>query len=204
MSKKRHRDGQCASVTFCIKFGNVLNILAVQIRSNSCRIAHRMLLLVTNNQCVLRVTEMDPFPTQALPTCEYALHACHQQPSCSEVYHDYRRLCPFSDGTCHMKNRSVGQRRTCLHIPCRMQYGHSACGAQLLLIVLWSLYYHLPCDACETERPAHQIYAKNKYLWMLSVAPWNSAGYCKLKSSASIVSVLISVYKHRLSGHTVV
>ncbi|XP_043230685.1 uncharacterized protein LOC122385988 [Amphibalanus amphitrite] len=64
--------------------------------------------LVFDHPCLsVRHLDKDPFPTQALPTCEYALNACHQQPSCSRVYHDYRRLCPFSDGTCHMKNSSA-------------------------------------------------------------------------------------------------
>ena len=50
------------------------------------------------------ISDKDPFPTQALPTCEYALNACHQKPGCSRVYHDYRRLCRFADDTCLMKN----------------------------------------------------------------------------------------------------
>ena len=51
-------------------------------------------------------TEKDPFPVEALPTCDYALDVCRKDsnPKCMQHYRDFKSNCRVSDGNCKMED----------------------------------------------------------------------------------------------------
>jgi hypothetical protein len=43
------------------------------------------------------VSERDPYPVDALPTCDYALDVCKKEPKCIQLLRDFRNHCKQSD-----------------------------------------------------------------------------------------------------------
>lgn len=49
--------------------------------------------------------EKDPYPVEALPTCNYALSVCHGEASCSALFDKFKAACRTRDGDCRMEDR---------------------------------------------------------------------------------------------------
>ena len=49
-------------------------------------------------------TEKDPYPVDALPTCDHALDVCKKQPKCIQLYKDFKNHCRASDNHCKMED----------------------------------------------------------------------------------------------------
>ncbi|CAD7084257.1 unnamed protein product [Hermetia illucens] len=55
----------------------------------------------------IKKTEKDPFPVDALPTCNHALSVCQHEKVCNKVYEDFKAHCKVRDNKCRMEDRDV-------------------------------------------------------------------------------------------------
>lgn len=53
----------------------------------------------------IKKTEKDPFPVDALPTCNHALSVCQHEKVCNKVYEDFKAHCKVRDNKCRMEDR---------------------------------------------------------------------------------------------------
>ncbi|XP_063929588.1 uncharacterized protein LOC135141921 isoform X3 [Zophobas morio] len=51
--------------------------------------------------------EKDPYPVDALPTCNYALSVCQQEGKCLKLYEDFKSNCKVRDNKCRMDDRDL-------------------------------------------------------------------------------------------------
>ncbi|XP_044765670.1 uncharacterized protein LOC123321927 isoform X1 [Coccinella septempunctata] len=49
--------------------------------------------------------EKDPYPVDALPTCNHALSVCQQERKCIKLYEDFKANCKVRDNKCRMEDR---------------------------------------------------------------------------------------------------
>ncbi|XP_057666846.1 uncharacterized protein LOC130900327 [Diorhabda carinulata] len=49
--------------------------------------------------------EKDPYPVDALPTCNHALSVCQQEHKCIKLYEDFKANCKVRDNRCRMDDR---------------------------------------------------------------------------------------------------
>ncbi|KAK9890348.1 hypothetical protein WA026_010443 [Henosepilachna vigintioctopunctata] len=49
--------------------------------------------------------EKDPYPVDALPTCNHALSVCQQERKCIKLYEDFKSNCKVRDNKCRMEDR---------------------------------------------------------------------------------------------------
>ncbi|KAL3290337.1 hypothetical protein HHI36_023681 [Cryptolaemus montrouzieri] len=49
--------------------------------------------------------EKDPYPVDALPTCNHALSVCQQERKCIKLYEDFKTNCKVRDNKCRMEDR---------------------------------------------------------------------------------------------------
>ncbi|KAK9723211.1 GDNF/GAS1 domain [Popillia japonica] len=49
--------------------------------------------------------EKDPYPVDALPTCNHALSVCQQEQKCLKLYEDFKTNCKVRDNKCRMDDR---------------------------------------------------------------------------------------------------
>lgn len=49
--------------------------------------------------------EKDPYPIDALPTCNHALSVCQQERKCLKLFEDFKAHCKVRDNKCKMENR---------------------------------------------------------------------------------------------------
>ncbi|KAF6216046.1 hypothetical protein GE061_000383 [Apolygus lucorum] len=47
----------------------------------------------------------DPYPIDALPTCNHALSVCQKDIECQRIYDKFKSDCKVRDGKCHMEDR---------------------------------------------------------------------------------------------------
>lgn len=50
-------------------------------------------------------TEKDPYPIDALPTCNHALAVCQQSPKCIELFESFKTHCKVRDNKCRMEDK---------------------------------------------------------------------------------------------------
>ncbi|XP_061943273.1 uncharacterized protein LOC107993599 isoform X4 [Apis cerana] len=51
--------------------------------------------------------DKDPYPIDALPTCNHALSVCLRGKPCSQIYEDFKSNCKAREGKCRMESRSA-------------------------------------------------------------------------------------------------
>ncbi|KAL0121427.1 hypothetical protein PUN28_006737 [Cardiocondyla obscurior] len=51
--------------------------------------------------------DKDPYPVDALPTCNHALNLCLRGKPCSQIYKDFKTNCKIQEGQCKMENRDA-------------------------------------------------------------------------------------------------
>ncbi|XP_021922539.1 uncharacterized protein LOC110831160 isoform X2 [Zootermopsis nevadensis] len=51
--------------------------------------------------------EKDPYPVDALPTCNHALSVCQQERKCIKLFEDFKVNCKVRDGKCRMDDRDL-------------------------------------------------------------------------------------------------
>ncbi|XP_069692886.1 uncharacterized protein Gfrl isoform X1 [Periplaneta americana] len=51
--------------------------------------------------------EKDPYPVDALPTCNHALSVCQQERKCIKLFEDFKTNCKVRDGKCRMDDREL-------------------------------------------------------------------------------------------------
>lgn len=51
------------------------------------------------------LTEKDPYPIDALPTCNHALAVCQQSPKCIELFESFKTHCKVRDNQCRMEDK---------------------------------------------------------------------------------------------------
>ncbi|EDV90506.1 GH14172 [Drosophila grimshawi] len=56
---------------------------------------------------VLKKAEKDPYPIDALPTCNHALSVCQQERKCLKLFEDFKTHCKVRDNKCKMENRDA-------------------------------------------------------------------------------------------------
>lgn len=49
--------------------------------------------------------EKDPYPIDALPTCNHALSVCQQERKCLKLFEDFKTHCKVRDNKCKMESR---------------------------------------------------------------------------------------------------
>uniref|UniRef100_T1GFF4 GDNF/GAS1 domain-containing protein n=1 Tax=Megaselia scalaris TaxID=36166 RepID=T1GFF4_MEGSC len=49
--------------------------------------------------------EKDPYPIDALPTCNHALSVCQQERKCLKLFEDFKTHCKVRDNKCRMDDR---------------------------------------------------------------------------------------------------
>uniref|UniRef100_A0A1B0B8N1 GDNF/GAS1 domain-containing protein n=1 Tax=Glossina palpalis gambiensis TaxID=67801 RepID=A0A1B0B8N1_9MUSC len=54
---------------------------------------------------VLKKAEKDPYPIDALPTCNHALSVCQQERKCLKLFEDFKTHCKVRDNKCKMESR---------------------------------------------------------------------------------------------------
>lgn len=54
---------------------------------------------------LLFLAEKDPYPVDALPTCNHALSVCQQERKCIKLFEDFKINCKVRDGKCRMDDR---------------------------------------------------------------------------------------------------
>lgn len=55
----------------------------------------------------LDIPDKDPYPIDALPTCNHALSVCLRGKPCSQIYEDFKSNCKAREGKCRMESRWV-------------------------------------------------------------------------------------------------
>jgi trimethyllysine dioxygenase len=63
--------------------------------------AHRVLLTAT----LYLIAEKDPYPVDALPTCNHALSVCQQERKCIKLFEDFKTHCKVRENKCRMEDR---------------------------------------------------------------------------------------------------
>jgi hypothetical protein len=61
--------------------------------------------LKTDHTFVSFLAEKDPYPVDALPTCNHALSVCQQERKCIKLFEDFKINCKVRDGKCRMDDR---------------------------------------------------------------------------------------------------
>uniref|UniRef100_A0A1I8P409 GDNF/GAS1 domain-containing protein n=1 Tax=Stomoxys calcitrans TaxID=35570 RepID=A0A1I8P409_STOCA len=56
---------------------------------------------------VLKKAEKDPYPIDALPTCNHALSVCQQERKCLKLFEDFKTHCKVRDNKCKMESRDA-------------------------------------------------------------------------------------------------
>ncbi|XP_031633145.1 uncharacterized protein LOC116346953 isoform X4 [Contarinia nasturtii] len=56
---------------------------------------------------LVRKKEKDPYPIDALPTCNHALAVCQQSPKCSELFESFKTHCKVRDNKCRMEDKNL-------------------------------------------------------------------------------------------------
>lgn len=56
---------------------------------------------------VFNITEKDPYPIDALPTCNHALNVCQQERKCIKLFEDFKTHCKVRENKCRMEDRLV-------------------------------------------------------------------------------------------------
>lgn len=51
------------------------------------------------------LAEKDPYPVDALPTCNHALSVCQQERKCIKLFEDFKQHCKVRDNKCRMDDR---------------------------------------------------------------------------------------------------
>ena len=51
------------------------------------------------------ILEKDPYPVDALPTCNHALSVCQQERKCIKLFEDFKQHCKVRDNKCRMEDR---------------------------------------------------------------------------------------------------
>lgn len=90
----------------CVGHSLVLHISFVCLRSRVHRTHHQK-----NGNTR---TEKDPYPVEALPTCNHALSVCQQERKCIKLFENFKTHCKVRDNKCRMDDRwaSHGAQRT--------------------------------------------------------------------------------------------
>jgi hypothetical protein len=57
--------------------------------------------------CMVFATEKDPYPVDALPTCNHALNVCQQERKCIKLFEDFKLHCKVRENKCRMEDRLV-------------------------------------------------------------------------------------------------
>uniref|UniRef100_A0A182P372 GDNF/GAS1 domain-containing protein n=1 Tax=Anopheles epiroticus TaxID=199890 RepID=A0A182P372_9DIPT len=50
----------------------------------------------------------DPYPVDALPTCNHALSVCQQERKCIKLFEDFKLHCKVRENKCRMEDSSLG------------------------------------------------------------------------------------------------
>lgn len=53
--------------------------------------------------------EKDPYPVDALPTCNHALSVCQQERKCIKLFEDFKTHCKVRENKCRMEDRLVDE-----------------------------------------------------------------------------------------------
>ncbi|XP_055322734.1 uncharacterized protein LOC129578351 isoform X1 [Sitodiplosis mosellana] len=56
---------------------------------------------------LVRKKEKDPYPIDALPTCNHALAVCQQSPKCIELFESFKIYCKVRDNKCRMEDKNL-------------------------------------------------------------------------------------------------
>lgn len=51
------------------------------------------------------IAEKDPYPVDALPTCNHALSVCQQERKCIKLFEDFKTHCKVRENKCRMEDR---------------------------------------------------------------------------------------------------
>uniref|UniRef100_A0A182YM68 GDNF/GAS1 domain-containing protein n=1 Tax=Anopheles stephensi TaxID=30069 RepID=A0A182YM68_ANOST len=51
--------------------------------------------------------EKDPYPVDALPTCNHALSVCQQERKCIKLFEDFKLHCKVRENKCRMEDRDL-------------------------------------------------------------------------------------------------
>jgi hypothetical protein len=51
------------------------------------------------------IPEKDPYPVDALPTCNHALSVCQQERKCIKLFEDFKTHCKVRENKCRMEDR---------------------------------------------------------------------------------------------------
>lgn len=57
----------------------------------------------------LSFAEKDPYPVDALPTCNHALSVCQQERKCIKLFEDFKTHCKVRENKCRMEDRLVDE-----------------------------------------------------------------------------------------------
>ncbi|EDS34726.1 conserved hypothetical protein [Culex quinquefasciatus] len=49
--------------------------------------------------------QKDPYPVDALPTCNHALSVCQQERKCIKLFEDFKTHCKVRENKCRMEDR---------------------------------------------------------------------------------------------------
>ncbi|XP_073999587.1 uncharacterized protein [Rhodnius prolixus] len=61
-----------------------------------------------DHPCIFVINkEKDPYPIDALPTCNHALSVCQKDDSCIQIFEHFKSHCKVRDGKCHMEDREM-------------------------------------------------------------------------------------------------
>ena len=55
--------------------------------------------------CFLIFPEKDPYPIDALPTCNHALSVCQSETKCIALFNEFKTHCKVRDNKCRMEDR---------------------------------------------------------------------------------------------------
>ncbi|XP_070507904.1 uncharacterized protein [Chironomus tepperi] len=56
---------------------------------------------------VLKKVEKDPYPVDALPTCNHALSVCQQERKCIKLFEDFKLHCKVRENKCRMEDKEA-------------------------------------------------------------------------------------------------
>ena len=49
------------------------------------------------------ISESDPYPIDALPTCNHALSVCQNDQDCQNIYNNFQQACKVQNDKCQME-----------------------------------------------------------------------------------------------------
>lgn len=67
------------------------------------------LLSLLNGNFLFWNLEKDPYPVDALPTCNHALSVCQQERRCIKLFEDFKTHCKVRENKCRMEDRWEGK-----------------------------------------------------------------------------------------------